>query len=53
MRYAHPSADARRDAVQLLDAHNHRNLPATRVGEAWPFRVFIGGSVVPAQGFEL
>jgi len=34
MRYAHLSADARRDAVQLLDLHNHGNLTATRAGEA-------------------
>ena len=34
MRYAHLSADARRDAVQLLDLHNHGNLTATRAAEA-------------------
>jgi integrase len=34
MRYAHLSADARRDAVQLLDLHNHGNLTATRASEA-------------------
>jgi hypothetical protein len=27
-------ADARRDAVQLLDLHNHGNLTATGSGEA-------------------
>jgi integrase len=34
MRYAHLSADARRDAVGLLDAHNHGNLTATGAREA-------------------
>jgi integrase len=34
MRYAHLSADARRDAVQLLDLNNHGNLTATRAAEA-------------------
>lgn len=34
MRYAHLSADARRDAVQLLDAHNHGNTTATEAAKA-------------------
>jgi site-specific recombinase XerD len=34
MRYAHLSADARREAVQLLDRQNHGNLTATHGGEA-------------------
>jgi integrase len=34
MRYAHLSPDARRDAVQLLDTHNHGNLTATQAGPA-------------------
>lgn len=34
MRYAHLSADARRDAVQLLDAHNHGNTMATEAAKA-------------------
>jgi len=34
MRYAHLSADARRDAVQLLDMQNHGNLTATDAAEA-------------------
>jgi integrase len=33
MRYAHLSADARRDAVQLLDGINHGNPTATRTGQ--------------------
>jgi site-specific recombinase XerD len=35
MRYAHLSADARRDAVQLLDVRpNHGNVAATGASEA-------------------
>jgi site-specific recombinase XerD len=34
MRYAHLSADVRKDAVQLLDARSYGNLTATERAQA-------------------